>query len=510
LQDTGSSYYANIANGGNGGAIDTSINSNLSGDFFGFDGNPDDGNQAEAGKGGAIANEAGATMTVTNSEFYYNTANGSGGAIENFGTLNVSGSQGCVFQTNTSELGNGGAIDSDALGAGKAGGLTVTNTTFQDNEAGTAGVGASGGAINTADNTVLNSDIFQALVNQLGNNAPTAGGAVNATGGANGSQTLRVVSCYFSGNTVTAVGSDGGAISTNAITDVETSVFYGNNTNKGATSGGGAIGWISVNANGAVQPLLTLNHDSFNNNSGGQGGAVWVDAVVTAGQTSVQMNNSTFYLNQALATKNNPGSGGGGGVDLTLSNAGPGAVSAILNDDTFFQNSSVFGGGGLSLDLTNKGTGTNTCTLTSLTIVKNTTTGEPGGGLAILGGTNIGVDNCILDNNTVNIFGYSGPEDVFLEFGASLNDIGYNLVDPSDAMFSDKNNDVLNATTGLAAGLAQNGAPANYPLTLALLTTSPGYNTGDGIRLAGTLDERGFVRQDSGVSIGAEDPNAQP
>jgi hypothetical protein len=76
-------------------------------------------------------------------------------------------------------------------------------------------------------------------------------------------------------------------------------------------------------------------------------------------------------------------------------------------------------------------------------------------------------------------------------------------------MFNLANHDMFRVNPDLANALAQNGAPADHQQTLALSTTSPGYHTGDGM-LAATTDERGFIRQDSGVSTGAEDPDGFP
>lgn len=127
-----------------------------------------------------------------------------------------------------------------------------------------------------------------------------------------------------------------------------------------------------------------------------------------------------------------------------------------------------------------------------------------GNGLFINSG-NADVDNNIFDGSILN---------VTVAPGASLNDIGYNMVGNLDNMFNKTNHDVFTASPDLANALAQNGAPAGYQPTLALATTSLGYLAGDpNLYFAGDIrdtDERGFSRQDAFISIGAEDPDAVP
>src|SRR5262249_22768971 len=88
----------------------------------------------------------------------------------------------------------------------------------------------------------------------------------------------------------------------------------------------------------------------------------------------------------------------------------------------------------------------------------------------------------------------------------------YNLVGTSNTMFPLVNSNIRNDAVGLANSLADNGAVAGYPQTLALANTSPGFRTGYQA-LAGSADplgkdQRGRGRQAHQVSIGAMDPDA--
>ncbi len=364
------------------------------------------------------------------------------------------------FQGNTAQ-GNGGAIDSNAQSVGAVGSLKVSGLdpvlspiVFLGNNA----VTGSGGAINTADNTVLSNDIFGPVPAgniALANTAALAGGAVNATGGTNGSATLNVSSCYFASNEVTGATGTGGAISTSAITDVETSTFSRNdnfidNDNLTGSIDGGAIAYVIRNLQDPATPYnssLTLNQDSFDNNqSAGRGGAVWTDVGVNSGMVTVLVTNSTF--------NNNTASVSGGGVCFDHVTSGTGTVTNTLTNDTFFQNLADFGGGIALVDLTNNGTGKNTAVLTSLTVNQNDAS-TAGGGLYVANGANgaVSMDNNIFDGNTVSAPGYNGPLDVTLLVGLAMNDIGYNLVGTSDTMFTVKNSDILNNNPVLANAL---------------------------------------------------------
>ncbi len=162
--------------------------------------------------------------------------------------------------------------------------------------------------------------------------------------------------------------------------------------------------------------------------------------------------------------------------------------------------------------------GAGTVNFTSLTVYQNCAL-NAGGGLMLLlnlvanSTATAAFDNNILDGNSVVNDEYNGGQDVTYysraPFGwqGTFTDKGYNLVGTSDTMFSTTNHDILDNTTGLASSLAANGAKSGYPETLALSTTSPGYETGYQT-LAGQIDERGLTRQANKVSIGAEDPDA--
>lgn len=227
-----------------------------------------DDNSASYG-GGAIFADAGSTITVTQSRFTHNTANGgmggggNGGAIELWGTSggSISGSTftGNHPGTSSSSLTSGGAIRLDS------GTLAIVTTTFSGNSAG------AGGAVAVSGAGKLTLDQVQAVTNTCaGNSADHYHGA----------------GLYVSGGgTVTAT----------------RSLFAGNDMPGIVHTYGGGISVVSGS--------LTLVNCVVRDNSAagaahGKGGGLYLASGVTAA-----IYNSTFYHNTASET--------GGGVEVT-------------------------------------------------------------------------------------------------------------------------------------------------------------------------------------------------
>ena len=118
-----------------------------------------------AGNGGAVANNAGATATISRSLLNANTTTGvGGGALINSGTLTVSGS---VLSANTAPI-NGGAVNTQSSGntrliqttvghntsGGLGGGLSNLGTTSLDRTLVTGNRGSGGGGIATGNTNV--------------------------------------------------------------------------------------------------------------------------------------------------------------------------------------------------------------------------------------------------------------------------------------------------------------------------------------------------------------------
>jgi predicted outer membrane repeat protein len=185
-----------------------------------------------AGQGGAVCNEAGATLTVTGTSFTGNSASGYGGAIQSDGTLAASGAW---FANNSAQLAGGG-IASDGV-------ATFSGSSFSGNTASSKSALDGGGAIwNDGTLTVQVNSILSS------NSAPFGGAIMNLA-------TATVTVTTFANNSATT----GGAIFNNAGTLTASGAWFTNNT---AVSGGAIwnFGTLTVRgtaASPATPPRLT-------------------------------------------------------------------------------------------------------------------------------------------------------------------------------------------------------------------------------------------------------------
>lgn len=286
--------------------------------------------------GGAIANEAGASLIVSNSTFSHNGVLNSGAGICNFssstaqitnttftnnsanygaaiwndGSLSVSGAS--SFSGNTSKL--GGAICN-------SGTVNINNTTFSGNAANNGADGNGGAIYNNTSGSNLNISNNSSFSN---NTASGYGGAIMNTGTTTISQTS------FSSNQ----SPHGGAIwSSNAVTILNSS--FNSNTANG--SDGGAI--FSGGS-------LKIANTSFTNNTAtsvGLGGAINNKA---GGLTYIQADGAQtlFQGNKNLNTINNAiyqGGISGSTSSLYLNSGNSGNITsydAITGSNTSYNN----------------------------------------------------------------------------------------------------------------------------------------------------------------------------
>ena len=257
--------WAGLAlNAGDGGAIQNWGEATLTNAYF-------TGNSAH--DGGAIANGAGAFLTLNqtvNDEQLGFSGNGAvyGGAIINVGTLQreANQSEDLVFTGNLA-YNNGGAIsNSDNNGQVTAGSLLLFNATFTNNTAGSTANTGSGGAIISAKELTISDSTF------ADNNAKAGGkgGAIDHTAG-----DLSLDTVTFSGNSASNTGF-GGAVNTWAGAEIIDCTFSNNNAKYG--------GAVSVLGND-VTTKITYNTDStstgFTGNSAvSYGGAIYASGTV--------------------------------------------------------------------------------------------------------------------------------------------------------------------------------------------------------------------------------------
>lgn len=258
----------NSNNGTNDGSGDKNGKVNVNLTDVTFDSNTVNG--ATASQGGALyvlgvdtsgtSVPANATVTVNNSTFTGNKAEGAagqGGAIYNAGTLTVSGGE---FTGN--EAGKyGGAIAGDVEGQGS---LNITNATFTGNTSGAGGAIAlwSDGIKDAADHAIT--------ARFEGNTAERKGGAIVFLANHSGDKTVNAsISGEFLNN---SAGESGGAIhSERATLTITDATFTGNH----ATQQGGAI------YNAANSSITFKGNNTFTDNTAAEGNDIYNAGSIT-------------------------------------------------------------------------------------------------------------------------------------------------------------------------------------------------------------------------------------
>ena len=247
-----------------------------------------DGNKAAYG--GAIYNNNGTTLSITDSLFQNNSATTAGGAIYNkSGNLIVNNGQ---FYNN-STTGDGGVFYNDDI-------LTLAPSVYIGGSENQKNTADRGGAI--FNNATLNINATEDKPVTISNNtANTAGGAIynNGTINAGSSNLLNYVN--FSGN---KAGDDqnnkegqGGAIyNANGTLVIQNSVLDGNsvsyNNSKGGAIYNAQTGNITIDKNTTIEHN-TANGSDIQNSIIAKGGAIYNEGTLSVLKDSVIQSNST-------------------------------------------------------------------------------------------------------------------------------------------------------------------------------------------------------------------------
>ena len=411
----------------------------------------------------------GATLTLQNVGVSNGRSTQNGGAlyIERLSTVTITNS---TFSNNQGA--NGGAIAMNGWGANDAGGvLTVTNSTFTNNvatAAGLAGGGNGGGGIYVSGGSTATVDGSTFTGNQAVN-----GGGIHVL-----LSNLTVTNSTFNSNIANGnpSGGGGGAIyidgtkSMNGSIQVSLSDFNGNHTDQL----GGAI-FSFPEGTGST----SINQSTFDGNYAvgqGQGGAIYHQSATKNGPLTID--NSTFMNNYAHGESGNASSGGA----LWLLDA-----PVTVTNSTFYANDAT-SQEALAADDWRRGFGGAIRSSDGMVIVNSTiannTAGFVGGGIA---GSSVTLRNTILANNTGG-----NPWDIQQNCTNVLTNGGNNIQFPQKTTGLGNDYECLGGQTAVNPQLGTLGNYGGPTYTVPLSTGSPAINTGNNCP---TTDQRGFARK---------------
>jgi predicted outer membrane repeat protein len=355
---------------------------------------------------------ASASLSLTGITLWKGVA-AQGGAISNSGTLTITNS---TFKNNQASTGQGGAIYN-------TGALTLTGATFTGNLATTGG-----GAVFSSGPLTITGGLFNS------NNALNGlGGGVLSTGA------LSVSGVEFNANfaaspIVGAVSGGGGLYVGGTGATVSSSIFYGNL----GTPRGGAI---YVDSGGGLTVTTSTLEGNFSNGADGGGGIY---------------NEGTLTLSQDLLVSNSSAVGHGGGIYNFAA-----GISTITNT-TLAYNTAGLGGSAI---YNMSGT---------VSVVNSTISNHSGFALDNASST-LRLVNSIVAGNTTNCRG-------------TITSLGHNLDSANTCAFSAAGD--LPGTDPKLGPLSANGGPTD---TVSLLPGSPAVNAGDNASCPPT-DQRGIHR----------------
>ena len=398
---------------------------------------------AAAGEGGGLWNQAGSTMLVTDTVITGNVASGDdadqggGGIYNNGGTLRLTGAD-VSFNVADGTSGSGGGIFSTD------GAVVLTDTALELNSANRAGGGIEviGGTVTLTDSSLFGNDV--AGLGDADSPNPGNGGGLHVSGDAD--VTLEGLTEVV-GNAAAAEG--GGLWNSAAGTmTIGAGVLIGSNTASGddADQGGGGI----YNDGGTLDiDGATILGNFADGASGSGGGILSVNGAVTISGSTVIADNTA---NRA-----------GGGIEIVN--------GSLTTTDTNFTGNSVSGddanpGNGGAVHITG-------ATDTSFTggLVQNNTAANEGGGFWNQAGATMTIDGVTFDRNVAR------GDDADAGGGAVYNE-GGNLVVMNARFLANE------ATGGSGSGGGILTVDGDVQVTDSVFNANTANRAGGGIELA--------------------------
>lgn len=360
-----------------------------------------------------------------------------------------------------------------------------------------------------------------------------AGGTITFNCGA-GPQTIAITSTLFFGSTfpkVTVDGNDtitldGTGITSGMISVAGSTTVLANVTLKHITIANGDIS-TGLNAGGSIQNFGNLTLDTVTLKNSKAGGAIFqepctgcLNPLLTVTHCLFQNNSSSPISMEggiaaiADSTFTGNSSGVGGAIDIDSNSTF--LVIVSIDRCTFNNNSATFFGGAIAVDGLNTGS---SVTIKNDTFTGNSATGSIAKGAAIYIGVGpVTIANCTIAGNTAAASGGA----VYIEArtpvtfmnntiiagnsgGNCLLTSGVTVTGGHNLQFGDSTCSGVTVANPLLGSLADNGGPTQ---TMALGAGSPAIDGGDG-GVAPPTDQRGVLRNDgNGDGIVAADIGA--
>lgn len=462
-------------------------------------------NGSSSGSGGAVSVSAGSVVSMDAVDINNSVANGAdanqgGGAIYNAGTLTINRGE---ISSNSAPMGSGsgGAIFND-----EGASLSVTQTLFNNNSAQRAGgaIEARANSTTTLDGVTLNANMTGPSPGNGGglhitgagdatiNGGEISGNTAAAEGGGlwNGFGTMLVTGTTISGNTASGADADnggGGIFNNEGTLEISGATISANMADGASGSGGGILNKGSEMRTGTV----TVTDSAITGNSSNRAGG----GIETTGATSTSLTNVTLSGN---TTGDAPGNGGG----LHVSGSGAVAISggAIDGNTAAREGGGLWNGAGLMTveDATisnNTANGaaaddggggifnnTGRVELTNVVVSGNSATGAAGSGGGVF---NLGPDSALPDRGVVIVNGGEISANSAIRAGGGIEATANTMTELSGGLLL--SNNTAGAAPGNGGGMHITGAG---DATLNDVTVSANTATAEGGGLwngAGTM-----------------------
>lgn len=391
-------YFVSLRNGqgSNGGAIYNKSKVSMT--------NVEVYSNTVSGWGAGLFNDENATMVLSNTTIWKNSAQYGGGILNNGGIMTITNSS---IYSNTASLASGGISNGNSFNNVGIGRMALVNTKVMSNSAQTSGAGGIGtsGVLSMSGGAVQNNRGFEG-----------AGIGISATDAqANLSNVTIASNVALSGNVGGGIANRGWLTLTGGFVNTNTASSGGGVYNLGTALISGT--WFLTNtasSGGGLTSLmaLTLTNGLFRANTGAGSGAMALQGAAfisntdvtqnTGAPAGISANGNTQIYNSWIETNNGAGMYGGAGNlfvqdSLIQTNSGGGVFGSsasgnlIFNRVQFLTNTATYGGA-IS--------GYSAFTVTNSSLLSNNAI--QGGAINIFSGASMYLEDSAVSFNTIS------------------------------------------------------------------------------------------------------------